>query len=413
MGTPIHPPVKNLLTPAPFIVSVIYLSLACGNAAGAPGDKIDWETRQLSDKFYTEGADAADFNRDGAMDIVAGPFWFEGPEFKTRHEYRPAKEFDPVKYSDNFLTFTGDFNADGWPDILCAPYPGRECFWHQNPGKAGGEWPKHLAYPMVGNESPVWGDVTGDGVNELIFCNQGWMGYAGADTAKPGEPWKFHAVSGKDKRYHKFTHGAGFGDIDGDGRTDILEAIGWWQQPEKIVEGEPWKFHAHKFGDRPAQILATDIDGDDLIDVIASWHCHHYGLLWWKQVRADDGGISWERHEIFTPEPDLADPGFRVSQLHAQVLVDMNSDGVTDILTGKRRWAHGPKGDKEPDAAPVIFWLELKRDGKGGANFTPRIIHDDSGVGTQVASADLNGDNLPDALVANKKGIFVHLQKRP
>src|SRR5208283_5272779 len=94
---------------------------------------------QITDQFWAEGANFADFNRDGKMDIVYGPYWYEGPDFTKRHEYRPAKatfkrntsdgkeETVPGyegalgiknQYSDCFLVFTYDFNGDGWPDIL-------------------------------------------------------------------------------------------------------------------------------------------------------------------------------------------------------------------------------------------------------------------------------------------------------
>jgi len=342
---------------------------------------------------------------------VAGPFWFEGPDFQKRHEYRPAKTFDPKGYSDNFLTFAGDFNGDGWTDILCVGFPGKETYWYENPASKDTPWKQHLAYPNVGNESPVWGDMNGDGRSELIFCNDGYLGYATPNPAKPDEPWVFHAISTKDKRYFRFTHGVGFGDINGDGRADAVESIGWWEQPAKETPGQPWKFHPQQFAQAGAQMLVCDVDGDGLADVITAWHCHHYGLVWWKQLKGTDGAISWQQHVILPPTPDLNSSAFRVSQMHALDLVDMNGDGLKDILTGKRFWAHGPTGDKEPDAPAVAFWLELSRDGKGGATFVPHLIDDDSGVGTQVTATNLNGDGRPDVIVGNKKGIFVHLSQ--
>src|ERR1019366_3759121 len=114
-------------------------------------------------------------------------------------------------------------------------------------------------------------------------------------------------------------------------------------------------------------------DGDGLNDVITVWHCHQYGLLWYKQIRDDKGQITWEKHVILPPKPDLNSGELRISQMHALDLVDINGDGLKDIVTGKRFWAHGPHGDKEPDAPAVLFWLELHRDGQEGASFVPHL----------------------------------------
>jgi len=92
-------------------------------------------------------------------------------------------------------------------------------------------------------------------------------------------------------------------------------------------------------------------------------------------------------------------------------LVDINGDGLKDIVTGKRFWAHGPKGDVEPDAPAVLYWFELRRDKQTGVQFIPHKIDDDSGVGTQVTAVDLNGDGIPDVIVSNKKGTFLHLSQ--
>ena len=375
-----------------------------------PVDK-GYRTLQLSDQFYAEGCSYGDFNRDGHLDVVAGPFWFEGPTFAQRHQYRPAQTFDPNDYSDNFLTFTGDLNGDGWIDILCAPFPGAEAYWYENPAGTGNAWTRHLAHPVVGNESPVWGDLTGNGHPELVFCIDGFLGFAGPDLAAPDQPWTFHAISNQDARFQRFTHGAGLGDINGDGRIDVIETTGWWEQPAHPLPNRPWVFHPHPFADAAAQILVTDVDGDGLQDVITSWHCHLYGMVWWKQLRPLNAPIQWEQHVILSPSPNTASSDFRVSQLHALALADMNNDGLPDILTGKRFWSHGPTGDVEPDAPAIVFWLELQRDTQGHVSFAPHLIHDDSGVGTQVSTADLNQDGRPDVMVANKKGIFIHLSQ--
>jgi hypothetical protein len=84
----------------------------------------------------------------------------------------------------------------------------------------------------------------------------------------------------------------------------------------------------------------------------------------------------------------------------------MDGDGLKDIVTGKRFWAHGATGDAEPGAPAVIYWFKLARNG-GEVDFIPYLIDNDSGVGTQVVAGDINGDKLPDVVVGNKKGTFV------
>ncbi len=365
----------------------------------------------LSDKFYCEGANVGDFNNDGKLDVVAGPWWFEGPDFTKKHEIYTPKSFDPHNYSNNFLTFTGDFNGDGWLDVLQVPFPGTDAFWYENPGPKGGPWKKHVAVHDCGDESPGWFDINGDGRPELVYCITGQLGYAKWDPKRPDDLWKFHPIAPKDTRFQKFTHGVGAGDINGDGRMDIVEAQGWWEQPADAKPGQQWIRHPFKFAEAGAQMAVYDVDGDGLNDVITSWHCHHYGLVWYQQQRSASGEISWKQHVILPPKPDLKSDALRISQMHSLDLADMNGDGAMDIVTGKRYWAHGPNGDVEPDAPAVLYWFELHRDKAAGVQFIPHKIDDNSGVGTQVIARDLNGDGVPDIVVGNKKGIFVFLSE--
>jgi hypothetical protein len=390
---------------------------AAPKTPGAPAasrfpDRDNFRKQRLADMFYAEGAAVGDFNRDGQPDLVAGPFWFEGPDFAVRHEYREAKVFTPLDYSDAFLKFVDDLDGDGWPDILVVPFPGKECYWYANPQGGAGRWEQHLVHATVGNESPLWGDVDGDGRPELVFCIDGYLGFARRDPASPKRPWVFHPISTSDKRFHRFTHGLGLGDINGDGRADIIESTGWWEQPSDLRNEKPWTFHPHRFAERAAQMPTCDIDGDGRLDVVTAWNCHGYGLLWWKQIRRADGAIDWERNVILPPEPDLQTSDFRVSQMHALALADVNGDGRLDLVTGKRFWAHGTAGDKEPSAPAVLLWFELGRAPDGAVRFTPHLIDDNSGVGTQVTVADINRDGRPDVVVANKKGVFLHVNER-
>ncbi len=387
-------------------VPLILASLWCAVAAA----ETPYKKLHLTDKFYSEGAYCADFNRDGKLDVVSGPYWYEGPDFQQRHEVREPKEFDPKGYSDNFLTYTDDFNGDGWADILYVPWPGKDSFWYENPAGKDEHWKAHAALKNVGNESPMWGDVNGDGRPDLVFNIDGFLGFGTWDPAKPNEPWVFHPVSTKGG-YQKYSHGVGIGDINGDGRVDVLESVCWWEQPADPQPGQPWIRHDYKFAAAAAQLLVYDIDGDGLNDVITSWHCHLYGLVWHKQTRGDAGQIDFQQNVIMPSEPDLNSDDLRISQLHAFDLADMNGDGLMDVLTGKRFWAHGPKGDKEPNAPAVVYWFQLQRNADKSVRFIPHQVDDDSGVGTQVAAADLNDDKTPDVIVGNKKGTFVFLSK--
>jgi hypothetical protein len=387
-----------------------FVALLVLAASPALADNPTFKKLTLTDQFYAEGAYYGDFNKDGKLDVVAGPFWYEGPDFQTKHEYRPAKAYDPKGYSDNFLTFTADFNGDGWIDIFCVPHPGTPGYWYENPAGKDGAWKQHLAHNSVEGESPMWADINGDGRPDLVFNTGGFLGYATYDPAKPDEPWAFHPISTKGG-YHKYTHGIGYGDVNGDGRVDFLESAGWWEQPAGVQPDQPWTFHAFKFADAAAQMFVYDVDGDGLGDVITTWHCHLYGLVWYKQVKDAQGQIGFQQQVILPPKPDLNSPDLRFSQMHAIELVDINGDGLKDILTGKRFWAHGPKGDAEPDAPAVVYWFELHRDAQKGVQFIPHMIDDNSGVGTQVAAVDLNGDKVPDVIVGNKKGNFIHLSQ--
>ncbi|MEK6233380.1 MAG: VCBS repeat-containing protein, partial [Planctomycetales bacterium] len=301
-----------------------------------------------------------------------------------------------------------DVNGDGWPDVLVNAWPGKDVSWFENPKNKEGHWPRHLAHPTVDGESPGFGDITGDGKPELIFHSGGMLGFAGPSEKSGVDRWPFRACSTKEK-WARYTHGLGFGDVNGDGRPDFLMAGGWWEQPEKL-SSSLWEKHPHRFGNGGAQLHAYDVDGDGDNDVITSLAAHGYGLSWFEQVKKE-GKIDFVQHEILSAKANQKLNGVQFSQLHAVELADVNGDGLKDIITGKRFWAHGPNGDADPAGPAVLYWFELKRASNGEVTYAPRQIDDDSGVGTQFAVGDLNGDKRVDVVIGNKKGGFVFLQE--
>src|SRR3954467_690802 len=176
-----------------------------------------FEKIQLSDQFFSEGANFGDFNHDGVMDAVSGPYWYEGPEFKARHEIYPAAPYDPLHYSENFFAFTHDFNGDGWTDVLVLGFPGVDASWYENPGERKQPWRRHVVFLPVDNESPTFADVFGKGQPVLLCTANGRIGYATFDPKDAVRPWTFHAISPPGP-WQRFTHAIGYGDVNGDGR---------------------------------------------------------------------------------------------------------------------------------------------------------------------------------------------------
>ena len=369
-----------------------------------------WETIQLDAGFYCEGACFGDFDGDGEADVASGPFWYAGPDFRTRHRIYEGEPFDPAGYSDNFFAWARDLDGDGWQDLFVIGFPGKEAWWFKNPGGGDELWPRYLVQDKVDNESPDFVDVNGDGLEDLLCNADGKLCWFERVPDDPTARWIQHDVTG-DIGAKAFSHGLGAGDLDGDGRGDLLMKQGWWRQPASL-EGDPlWEHHPYPFGRGygGAQMLVYDVDGDGDGDVVSSLEAHRFGLSWFENVIDRGEGEPFVEHPVMGSEPGEFGSPLAVSELHALALADVDGDGLTDVVTGKRYRSHNfrEEGSRDP---PYLFWLRLERDDEG-ARFSVQVVHDDSGVGTQVVATDANGDGLVDMVVGNKHGTFVHLQR--
>jgi hypothetical protein len=379
---------------------------------------------QLTDKYWAEGVAIADLNRDGHMDVISGPFWYEGPDFKRRHEIFPATQTFTLKKDDGtqervegyegalgknnayakvFLVFVYDFNGDGWPDVLTIGFPGTEAAWYENPGRAGLRkglpWKRHVALDWVGDESPTLVDLFGNSRPVFLCMSGDYLGYVTPQWSNPRAKWRFHAVSPplpSQRVLHAlgaaaleltrgqlppgqtfapdlrpYIHGLGYGDINADRRLDILTADGWWEQPSSLRGDPVWRFHKWSFlRERPPS-----------------------GTL-----RAPSSLV--QAAEELKKRAEFYEWPYALSG--AQMFVyDVNGDGLPDIVSSLQ--AHGPG----------LAWFEQLpgRDASGEIQFKPHVLmgktpaENKYGVEfTQLHSlelSDIDGDGLED-IIAGK-----------
>jgi hypothetical protein len=392
----------------------MYILLACLSSLQAPVQApeatIAWEAHRLSETFFSEGAAFGDFNRDGVNDVVSGPYWYEGPEYRDRHLIYEPKPYEVASYSDNFLSWSSDIDGDGWTDYIVAGYPGREAWWFQNPGEKEQPWKRFAIHDNVENESPSFVDMDGDGLEDLVCHSRGVMCWLGRDKTDPTAPWTKHDFS-LNLGLVQFTHGMGVGDLSGDGRPDVLINIGWFEQPESL-EGDPvWTFHKGRFSPDygGAQMIVYDVDADGDNDVVGSLQAHGYGLSWFESQEVE-GARYFKQRKIMGAVPGEFGCPLAVSELHALALADVDGDGLQDIVTGKRYLSHYQQEPGWSDTR-YLLWFKLARSGEGKVIFTPHVIDDASGVGTQIVAGDIDGDGRIDALVGNKSGTSLLLQR--
>ncbi|MBX2920637.1 MAG: VCBS repeat-containing protein [Chitinophagaceae bacterium] len=357
----------------------------------------------ISRDFISEGVAVGDVNNDGKTDILAGPCWFEAPLWK-RHDIDTFKTYAvKTAYSRSFLNHAMDVNQDGWIDLIVMDFPGLSADWYENPGKKSGYWKKHRIYDYVGNESPLFEDVDGDGQDDIICADSktNQMIWLQAPTRKTDTQWTRYPIGEKDVLGTDIQgHGLGYGDLNKDGYKDVFTKDGWW-----AGSADPrrpgWKFHPADIGEDCSQMHVADVNADGLPDVVSA-SAHRYGIWWHPQYKDDQGNIWFDHYTI----------SFSTSQTHSTAMADFNGDGYPDLVTGKRYFAHlerlnpSNKATIDPGSyeKPAIYWFELTPGKK--PYWTEHLIDDDSGVGINLVAKDINGDNRPDIIVANKHGIY-------
>jgi len=343
--------------------------------------------------FRSEACGVADFNGDGKPDIVAGPYVYLAPDFRpVKIRTLDGKVDDAGKgYYWDFANEPLDVDRDGKPDVVTVDWHGTSR-WFRNVGCGGAPWPANVIEKYVNMECADLVDIDGDGKAQeiLIHCQPTvWYELGKLPDGKPG--MIKHVVSER-----KLDFGGGVGDVNGDGRPDIIRPNAWYEAPADPRKGK-WIEHPISLGGKDGkaehtpQICVYDVNGDGLPDIITS-SAHRYGIFWYEQVRKGSE-ITWKQHTI--------DDTW--TQPHSITLADIDNDGVPELITGKRFMAHN--GSDPDEYGPLgVYWYDLER----GPNpkWTKHVISFNEGIGAgmSIPVVDLDGDGDLDIVVTGKFG---------
>ncbi len=394
---------------------------------------IQFQKVQIESLFRAEGVTTFDVNQAGTINIVTRQYWYENPpDVSTRHQISTPRTWTTDQYSNSYANWAADIDGDTWTDLVVLPRQQQDnpeldpVLWFRNPQGEDRDWDSFLIARSTLGERPVYEDLFGDGNKELVFtaCEEDHVSAcANSNTlvwAVPGpdptQPWVTTPISeagspdvGRDH------HGMGVGDINGDGRVDIIVATGWFEGPADPSQ-TPWVFHredwlpAFCYTNPPmdpesccSDMFAYDVNGDGRVDILCA-RPHNRGRWWIEQL---PDGAGWVEHPM-DPEPFTSTTPF--SESHAARFEDLAGDGSKEFITGKRKWAHGAGGEGANEAGVLVYY-KLRRD-ETGVNWDRYDIDQASGVGTQFEVADVNGDGLLDIVISNKTGLYYFEQIR-
>jgi hypothetical protein len=332
---------------------------------------------------------AFDVDRDGTLDVISGAWWYEGPTWK-RHAVREV-EVIRGRY-DGYSNLPIDVNGDGWMDFVSVNYRSKKIAWIEHPGSALGTWKEHVVATPGGMETGRLVDIDGDGQVDVLPNGRQFAAWWELQPGKGGAAprWTRH-----DLPADVIGHGIGFGDLNGDGRGDVVGPEGWLEAPSDRKKGRwVWRpeFKLHR--DASVPILIFDVDGDKDNDVV--WgRGHEYGLFWLEQTTSVGGeGRSWHRHAI--------DESW--SQAHCLVRADLDGDGTDELISGKRYMAHD---GKDPGAKDPLVIRRYQYDPKKKRWRQDTLSQGGrAGFGLDSKAVDLDKDGDVDLVVAGRSGLF-------
>ena len=385
------------------VVSIVLAWAAFGlgtyqSAADEPHAAVHFVRHDVNPASRFPACAAIDVNADGKLDIVSGGFWYAAPSWEGHF----LRDVERIRGRfDDYANLPLDVDGDGWTDIVSANYRSQSIYWVRNPG------PQHVHEPGTGWERRVIAkpgpmetgrlvDVDGDGQLDIlpngVRFAAWWEIDRGASTSGTN-PDSVRFVR-HDLPDEAAGHGLGFADLNADGRGDLITANGWLEAPADRRRGR-WKWHPDFRLPRDCSIpiLVWDVDGDGDRDIV--WgRGHNIGLYWLQQDRARDGRRRWRHHTI---DSSWSEP-------HSILLADVDNDGRSDLIAGKRYMGHDGKDPGEYDPL-AIYWYRFDVQRRTWERH-PVSFGGGAALGLDPKAVDLDQDGDIDILAPDRSGLF-------
>ena len=372
--------------------AVVCATLVVAQAAAA---ELNWSRKAFPLPESIWSVEAVDVSADGKLDLVAmgetKVFALVAPDWKQRL-------LVDTKEPKLLYCVALDADGDGDNDIALGRYrvpwieyrqareagktmeepqgPDFSVAWIENNGRTDQAWPLHVIDREINGIHGLWtGDIDRDGREDLIadsIMGPSFPKSLAWFRTPPDRKGSFqrHIITkaGADGRPHYLD----FADLNGDGRGDVLlgdsggGTFTWWENTGKAGD---WTKHTIGKEKGATNIKAVDVNRDGVIDVVGS--CGHGNGVYWFE------GPSWQKHVI---DADLASP-------HALATGDFDQDGDEDVAVASF-------------TAFVVRWYA--NDAKGSF-----AAHDIDTTNKQQAydlkTADLDGDGRVDLILAGRE----------
>ncbi len=337
--------------------------------------------------FSAAGID--DIDGDGDFDVICGGFWYENPMIGGdggshwhKHFVRDVAEIGGR--FDGYSHLSYDVDGDGDTDFINVNYRSKSIYWVEHPPDLADEWKRHVIGLPGSMETGILVDVDADGLLDILPNGSKFAAWFQAKKQGQGTVFTRIELPGE-----VAGHGIGFGDVNGDGRGDVIGRNGWLEAPENTTSGE-WIWHAEFEMSQRASvpIVVDDIDGDGDSDLLWT-SAHGYGVFWEEQIRAGE----WKHHVI--------DESW--SQGHTPLWIDLG-DGQKELVCGKRWMAHEGKDPGAYDEK-VIYRYQYDQKKKQWRRGTISR-GGDIGWGLGPASGDLDGDGDVDLVCPGRSGLY-------